>query len=41
MREGARGVWALRQAEVTDGGADGDVDTAPNTVFARQGVFAP
>jgi hypothetical protein len=41
IRQGARAVWELRQAEVTDGGSDGDVDTAPNTVFARQGVFAP
>ena len=39
--EGARAVWALRRVEVMDGGPDGDVDTADNTVFARQGVFVP
>jgi hypothetical protein len=41
VREGARSVWEMRQVEVTDGGPDGDADTGPNTVFARQGVFAP
>ncbi len=39
--EGSRGVWELRQVEVTDGGPDGDTATAPNTVFARQGLFEP
>ena len=41
IREGARAIWQLGQVEVSDGGADGDVDTAPNTVFARQGIFIP
>ena len=32
----------MSQAEVLDGGPDGDVDTPTgNTVFARQGVFVP
>jgi hypothetical protein len=32
----------MSQAEVLDGGADGDVDTPTgNTVFARQGIFVP
>jgi glucose/arabinose dehydrogenase len=39
--ENARALWQMRQVEVTDGGPDGDADTAPNTVFARQGVFVP
>jgi glucose/arabinose dehydrogenase/PKD repeat protein len=39
--EGARAVWELRHIEVTDGGPDGDVDTADNTVFAKQGLFIP
>ena len=39
--EGSRGVWEMRRVEVMDGGPDGDVDTADNTVFARQGVFVP
>jgi hypothetical protein len=41
IREGARAIWQLGQVEVYDGGADGDVDTAPNTLFARQGIFIP
>ncbi len=37
-----RAVWEMSQIQVLDGGPDGDVDTASgNTVFARQGVFAP
>jgi hypothetical protein len=40
-RESTRAVWELRQIELSDGGADGDADTAPNGVFARQGVFVP
>jgi hypothetical protein len=39
--EGARGVWALGQIEVFDGGPDGDADTPGNGVFAKQGVFIP
>jgi hypothetical protein len=41
VREGKRMIWAMGQVEVYDGGADGSVVTAPNTVFARQGVFVP
>jgi hypothetical protein len=39
--EGKRSVWALDALELTDGGADGIAATAPNTLFARQGVFVP
>ena len=39
--DGSRAVWELRQVQVTDGGADGDADTTPNGVFARQGIFVP
>ena len=39
--EGKRAIWQLGQIEVFDGGADGLASTAPNTVFARQGVFVP
>jgi len=39
--EGKRTIWQLGQVEVYDGGADGDVDTTPNTLFAVQGVFVP
>jgi hypothetical protein len=40
-REGKRAVWELSQFRVFDGGADGDVDTADNTLFEVQGIFAP
>jgi glucose/arabinose dehydrogenase/PKD repeat protein len=40
--EGARAVWALDQAAVKDGGADGDAGTAgDNTLFATEGIFVP
>jgi hypothetical protein len=39
--ESKRSVWALSQVQVYDGGADGDADTADNTLFAVQGLFAP
>jgi hypothetical protein len=38
---GKRSVWELGQVQVFDGGADGDVTTADNSVFAVQGVFVP
>jgi hypothetical protein len=41
VREGARTIWALQPVEVYDGGTDGDVETVPNQVFARQGIFVP
>ena len=41
-KEGRRAIWGLGQAELYDGGADGDVETPTgNTVFAVQGVFVP
>jgi hypothetical protein len=40
-REGVRSVWELGQILVQDGGPDGDVDTTPNAVFARQGILIP
>jgi lipase/uncharacterized protein/lipase (class 2) len=47
VREGKRAVWALGRnagpapVQVFDGGPDGDGDTADNTLFATQGLFAP
>jgi hypothetical protein len=41
IRERTRTVWGLDQVQVFDGGADGDVDTTPNTLFAVQGIFVP
>jgi hypothetical protein len=41
IKESVRTIWQTDQVQVWDGGADGDVETAPDTVFARQGVFVP
>jgi len=41
VREGERAIWALQKLQVFDGGADGVASTAPNTLFAVQGVFVP
>jgi hypothetical protein len=38
---GKRAIWQLSQIEVRDGGSDGLVSTAGNTVFAREGIFVP
>jgi hypothetical protein len=39
--ETRRTIWQMGQVTVNDGGVDGDVQTGPNTVFAKQGVFIP
>jgi Tol biopolymer transport system component len=40
--EGQRSIWALDQAKVYDGGADGDAGTSTdNQLFQTQGVFVP
>jgi WD40 repeat protein len=39
--ENRRVIWQTDQVKVYDGGPDGDADTAPNTLFMAQGVFAP
>jgi hypothetical protein len=39
--EGSRAIWEMQDVEVHDGGADGDVATPDNEVFARQGLFVP
>jgi hypothetical protein len=36
-----RAIWQLSEIRVYDGGADGLASTDPNTLFMRQGVFAP
>lgn len=38
---GVRSIWQLGDVKVFDGGPDGVASTAPNTLFERQGVFAP
>ncbi len=39
--EAERAIWQLDRVRVFDGGADGDVDTGGNTLFATQGLFVP
>jgi hypothetical protein len=39
--EGSRGAWEMGLVDVLDGGADGNVQTEPNGVFMRQGIFVP
>jgi hypothetical protein len=39
--EERRTIWQVGAIELYDGGSDGDVSTAPNTLFERQGVFIP
>jgi uncharacterized repeat protein (TIGR01451 family) len=41
VKERNRESWELGRLRVFDGGADGDADTGPNTLFAVQGVFVP
>jgi hypothetical protein len=41
VAEGSRAIWQLGQVVVNDGGADGQAATAPNTTFAREGIFIP
>jgi hypothetical protein len=39
--ENNRANWQVGEFQVFDGGSDGLVSTAPNTLFARQGIFVP
>ena len=41
IAEGRRSVWEFDRVLVNDGGADGMVATAPNDLFATQGIFVP
>jgi hypothetical protein len=41
IKEGSRASWDVGAVQVFDGGADGVLSTAPNSLFARQGVFVP
>jgi len=41
VKESMRSIWELDHVRVFDGGADGAVDTTPNTLFATEGVFVP
>jgi hypothetical protein len=39
--ESKRAIWELGQVRLYDGGADGVASTAPNELFAVQGLFVP
>jgi len=41
VRDGKRTVVELGQVTVSDGGSDGDTESAPNAPFLRQGLFVP
>jgi hypothetical protein len=41
IKDGKRQIWEFQQATLSDGGPDGVTGTAPNTLFAVQGVFVP
>jgi hypothetical protein len=41
VNEIRRAIWQLGQVQVFDGGSDGVVSTAPNTLFLTQGIFVP
>jgi hypothetical protein len=41
IREAERSIWQLGQVRVFDGGPDGQVATADNTLFEVHGLFAP
>ena len=41
VKEEVRSIWQVGQIELFDGGADGIASTADNTIFAREGIFAP
>jgi len=36
-----RTIWQMQDVAILDGGADGDADTADNSVFLRPGIFVP
>jgi hypothetical protein len=39
--ESRRSIWQLAEIDVYDGGSDGLAATGPNSLFMRQGIFAP
>jgi hypothetical protein len=41
VRSGDRAVWQIGKVQVFDGGPDGLVATADNSLFQVQGVFVP
>ena len=41
VTEGRRSIWEFERVRVNDGGPDGQAATAPNDLFATQGIFVP
>jgi hypothetical protein len=41
VKDAQRGVVEIQQLQISDGGADGAVATADNTLFGVQGIFIP
>jgi hypothetical protein len=41
VKDAQRAVVEIGQLSISDGGADGNVSTADNTVFEVQGIFIP
>jgi hypothetical protein len=41
ISERKRTIVEIGQVKISDGGPDGDAGTAPNTLFAVQGIFIP
>jgi hypothetical protein len=41
VKDNQRGVVEIGQVPINDGGADGQIATADNTLFAVQGIFIP
>jgi hypothetical protein len=41
VKDGKRAVVEVGQITISDGGPDGVPGTAPNTLFAVQGIFIP
>jgi hypothetical protein len=41
VKDNQRGVIGIAQLQINDGGADGQVATADNTLFGVQGIFIP
>ena len=41
VTEGRRSIWEFERVRVNDGGPDGQAGTAPNDLFATQGIFVP
>jgi hypothetical protein len=41
VKDNQRGVVEIAQLQINDGGADGQISTADNTLFMVQGIFIP